>query len=105
MEESAAKPILSNKAYDHLKFTAQILLPGIGALYFALAQIWNFPKPEEVVGTIAAIDVFLGIFLSRASASYEESDEWYDGYVDAEALPDELSKRDRVTMKVQRKNS
>ena len=32
---------LSNKAYDVLKFIAQIVLPALGTLYFALSKIWG----------------------------------------------------------------
>ena len=51
---------LSNKSYDILKYIAQIVLPAAGTLYFALAQLWNLPHPTEVVGTITAVDTFLG---------------------------------------------
>lgn len=61
---------LSNKAYDILKFIAQILLPAVGTLYFALARIWNFPYAEEIVGTITAIDAFLGALLGISTANY-----------------------------------
>ena len=50
---------MSNKVYDALKFVAQILLPALATLYFALAQIWNLPYGEQIVGTITAIDAFL----------------------------------------------
>jgi len=58
-----------------LKWIAQILLPAIGTLYFALAGIWNFPYAEAIVGTITAIDTFLGVILGISSANYykEES--------------------------------
>lgn len=87
-EESAF--VLSNKVYDGLKFVAQILLPGIGALYFALAQIWGLPAAEEVVGTITAVDVFLGLFLGSASRSYEKSGAKYDGHILVEENADGL---------------
>lgn len=61
---------MNNKTYDILKFVAQIVLPAIGTLYFALAGIWNFPYGEQVVGTIAAIDAFLGAILGISSAQY-----------------------------------
>lgn len=61
---------LSNKAYDILKWVAQIALPALGALYFGLAQIWGFPYGEEIVGTIAVIDTFLGALLGISSAQY-----------------------------------
>lgn len=61
---------MSNKVYDILKFVAQIVLPAIGTLYFALAGIWGFPYGEEVVGTITAVDAFLGALLGLSSVQY-----------------------------------
>ena len=67
--------MLSNKVYDILKFVAQILLPAIGTLYFALARIWQFPFAEEVVGTITAIDAFLGALLGISTMQYNKEHE------------------------------
>ena len=61
---------MTNKVYDILKWIAQILLPAIATLYFALAKIWNFPCPAEVVGTISAIDMFLGGVLGISTGEY-----------------------------------
>ena len=63
---------LNNKTYDILKFIAQIVLPAVGTLYFALAGIWNFPYGEEIVGTITAVDTFLGAILGLSSATYNK---------------------------------
>lgn len=65
---------LSNQTYDLLKWIAQIVLPAIGTLYFALAGIWGFPYGEEVVGTIIAVDTFLGAILGLSSANYNKED-------------------------------
>ena len=54
---------MSNKVYDVLKWIAQVVLPAIATLYFALAGIWGFPYGEEIVGTITAVDTFLGVVL------------------------------------------
>lgn len=64
---------MSNKVYDILKYIAQIVLPALATLYFALAGIWNFPYGEEVVGTITAIDTFLGVILGISSVSYKNA--------------------------------
>lgn len=61
---------MSNKWYNILKYIAQIFLPALGTLYFALAQIWGLPYGEEIVGTITAIDTFLGVLLGISSANY-----------------------------------
>ena len=65
---------MSNKVYDVLKYIAQIVLPAVGTLYFALAGIWNFPYAEAIVGTITAIDTFLGVILGISSANYNKSE-------------------------------
>jgi len=65
---------MKNKTYDILKFTAQIILPAIGTLYFALATIWNLPYGEQIIGTITAIDVFLGALLGLSSKKYIETE-------------------------------
>lgn len=63
---------LSNKTYDILKWIAQILLPALATLYFALAGIWGFPFGEQIVGTLTAIDTFLGVILGISSAHYNK---------------------------------
>lgn len=64
--------MLSNKTYDILKWIAQILLPALGTLYFALAAIWGFPYGEQIVGTITAVDTFLGVVLGISTAQYNK---------------------------------
>ncbi len=70
---------MSNSLYDILKWTAQIVLPAIATLYFALASIWGLPYGEQIVGTITAIDAFLGAILGISTVNYynnkEEKDE------------------------------
>ena len=63
---------LSNNTYDILKWIAQILLPALGTLYFALSKIWGFPYATEVVGTIAAVDTFLGAVLGISAMNYQK---------------------------------
>ena len=66
---------LSNRTYDILKWIAQILLPALGTLYFALSSIWGLPYGEQIVGTITAIDAFLGALLGISSAAYKKNNE------------------------------
>lgn len=63
---------MSNKTYDILKYVAQIVLPALGALYFALSQIWGLPYGEQIVGTITAVDCFLGAILGISTAVYNK---------------------------------
>lgn len=62
---------MSNKTYDVIKWIAQYLIPAAGTLYAALSKIWGFPYGSEVVGTLSAIDIFLGAVLGISSASYQ----------------------------------
>lgn len=63
---------MSNKTYDILKWVAQYLLPALATLYFAVSKIWGLPYGEEIVGTITAIDTFLGVLLGISTANYNK---------------------------------
>lgn len=81
---------MSNKVYDILKFVAQIVLPALATLYFALAKIWGLPYGTEIVGTIAAVDAFLGAVLQISTEQYNSKlksreQNMYDCYDDSEA--------------------
>ena len=64
---------MSNKVYDVLKWIAQVVLPAIATLYFALAGIWGWPYGEQVVGTITAVDTCLGVLLGISTAQYNKA--------------------------------
>lgn len=63
--------VFKNKVYDVLKWIAMYLLPAAGTLYFALAQVWGLPYGEQIVGTITAVDAFLGVVLGISKVSYD----------------------------------
>lgn len=62
---------MSNKTYDFLVWIAQIVLPALGTLYAALSGIWGFPYGEQIVGTLTAVDVFLGALLKISNEKYK----------------------------------
>lgn len=64
---------MSNDTYDILKYIAQIVLPACGTLYGALAGIWGLPYGEQIVATIAAVDLFLGAVLKISTDNYNKS--------------------------------
>ena len=64
---------MTNKVYDVLKYIALVVLPAIGTLYFALASIWGLPYGEQIVGTITAVDTFLGAVLMISTNKYNNS--------------------------------
>lgn len=65
---------LSNSTYDTLKYICQVVIPALGTLYFALGTIWGpnvFPYAEQVVGSLTAIDAFMGVLLKISSDQYK----------------------------------
>lgn len=109
------KPFLSNRNYDVLKNLTQLWLPAFGTLYFTLAGIWGLPAADEVVGTVVAVDTFLGVFLGLSSKNYDStasgtivvarSDEGeIEGYsMELDEDPVALAEKDEVRFKVQEK--
>ena len=64
---------MSNKIYDILKVIAQYVLHAIATLWLGVAEIWNVPNPELVIGTITAIDTFLGTMLGVSTHNYNKA--------------------------------
>lgn len=71
--------VFSNKVYDKLKFLAQVVLPALGTLYATLAGLYGLSNSEAVVGTIMAVDFFLGAVLGLSTKSYNNSPAAFDG--------------------------
>jgi imidazoleglycerol phosphate synthase glutamine amidotransferase subunit HisH len=86
------KPLLSDQMYIVLKNSATVVLPAIGTLYFALAQIWDFPKAEEVVGSIAALNTFIGVVVGMSTRSYNKSGAKYVGDLEVVQDPHDVDK-------------
>lgn len=62
---------MKNETYDVLKYICQVVIPALGTLYFALASIWGLPYGEQIVGTLTAIDAFMGVLLKISSDQYK----------------------------------
>lgn len=66
---------MSNSCFDTIRFIAEIILPAFAALYAALAGIWGWPYAEAIVGTIAAVDTFLGAIVIGLRKAYNKQQE------------------------------
>lgn len=106
---------LSNSVYDRIKPTVTVVLPALAGLYIFLANTWGLPHPEEVAGTIAAVNTFLGVLLHVSSKTYSD-DGQYDGVAqllnkDGQAYlglvmnegPESVANKDSVHLKVEDK--
>lgn len=113
VEPIVKNPMLSDKMYKILEYTARVILPGLATLYMALTGLWSLPYGPQVVGTIVAVDTFLGLFLGVAQRSYDDSDAPYDGSIDViqqqegtlyslnlDSQPEALANMEKVTFKV-----
>ena len=65
--------MLNNKLYDKMKWVAQYLLPGLATLYFGISGIWGLPYPEQIVGTLVALNVFLGALLGMSNMQWQNN--------------------------------
>ena len=104
--------VFSNKVYDILVWIAQYFLPASGTLYFALAKTWGLPYGAEVVGTITAVDTFLGVILGISKSNYKgdgvleinEEDPEKDLYnLRLFSDPEDLAEKKSITFKVETK--
>jgi len=74
-------PLLGDGTYKLVKQSATIILPALATLYFALAQLWDFPEPEKVVASITAVNTFLGVLVQVSKKSYYASGQQYAGEI------------------------
>lgn len=61
---------MSNRTYDLLKWLALLGLPALATLVATLGELWGMPHRLEIVGTVTAIDAFLGSALGIKSKTY-----------------------------------
>lgn len=71
--------MVNDKIYDAVKNGAMVVLPAAGALYAALATVWGWPNAESVVGSVAAVNVFLGVLATVLKRKYDGAASKYDG--------------------------
>jgi len=64
--------MITGKLYNYLKWLAQVVLPALATLYFTVGGIWDLPSVSEVVRTIVAVDLFLGVLLGISQVNYNK---------------------------------
>lgn len=65
---------LSSNLYDFLKWLCLLALPAVGVLWVSLATIWGWPYKEAVLGTISAVQLFLGTLIGVSHVNYYSTD-------------------------------
>lgn len=61
------------EVYAVVKWFSLIFLPAAGTFYFALSGFWGFPYGEQIVGTIAALTIFMGIVLGVSTNQFNKA--------------------------------
>lgn len=64
---------MNNKTYDILKWITLVVLPAFATLWTVVSDLWGFGYAIQIVGTITAIDAFLGAVLGISSATYSST--------------------------------
>lgn len=103
--ESTTKPMLTSAQYDTIRHFVQYILPAVGTFYYTIAALWGLPYADQVVGTVAALALLLGIVMGASKKSYNNSDARFDGEVEDGIVsfndaPSALAKNGAVTLKV-----
>jgi len=88
MNGSSTSLQLSSGVYDRVKQIVQVLLPGVGSLYLALATIWGLPNADKVTGTCSAVALFLGLILTLSSKSYNSDTNTVVGEINVSTTPE-----------------
>ena len=65
--------MISNKAYDILKWVALIALDALGVCYKTLAAIWGWPCGDEVLATCTAVSLCIGALIGISTAQYNKA--------------------------------
>lgn len=60
-----------SRIYDALRYLVQTLLPAVGVLYAALSGIYGWPYAEAVLGTLAAVQTFIGTLIGVSKKKYD----------------------------------
>lgn len=61
---------MSDKTYDTLKAVGLVAVPII-AFLTALINIWGIPYGDQIVATLAAVDVLIGAVVTVAKGQYD----------------------------------
>lgn len=69
------KAILPNKVYDVLKWVCLVCLPAVCVLVSTLGTVWSWGDTQQIVETIAAVEVFLGALLGVSCYQYSKQKE------------------------------
>lgn len=67
------KNILSNRAYDIIKWIAIVVIPALGEAYVRLSNVWNLPYGQQINETALVITFLLGALIGISTVQYNKN--------------------------------
>ena len=64
--------MMSNKTYDTLKLVALLVAPVVVFLT-ALINTWGIPHGDQIIATLAALDVLIGAVVKIVATQYHKT--------------------------------
>ena len=65
--------ILSNKAYDILKFIAIYVIPSCETFWLTIGTAWKLPYTQEIGITIGAVGLLIAGCIGISTANYHQA--------------------------------
>lgn len=107
---AVATNLFSNKVYTILKWIVVLAMPALATLYATLASVWGWGYGTQVVLTINALTLFLGILLGISTKTYSgdgtlvvDPDDNQNMRLVLDATPEELAAKKAITFAVTNK--
>lgn len=72
------KYFLPNGVYDVLKWLGLIACPALAVFYGTVAPAWDWPYPEQVVLTLNALGVLIGVLIGASQLTAKDAGEDLD---------------------------
>ena len=63
---------LPDKLYDLLKWVGLVACPALAVFYATIAPAWGLPYPDQIVLTINAVGVLIGVLIGASQLTAKE---------------------------------
>ncbi|MBR1829873.1 MAG: holin [Atopobiaceae bacterium] len=63
---------LPDKVYDLLKWCGLIACPALAVFYATVAPAWGWPYPDQIVLTLNALGVLIGVLIGASQLTARE---------------------------------
>lgn len=71
-ESTIKPPLISDKAYDVMKYIAMYVISPLSTLVMVIGSIWSLDIMQPIALTIAAVGTFLAAILGYSTKSYQD---------------------------------